>query len=135
MFCFFLHYPLSILSRRARRSGGSGFTLQQQTSRILNSGTHQNKHTFYTHHKNNSLCVLFHQEVRPDHQTLGLPAEQRKKSCTPFSYGRASETHFKKKEKNSIMKYGAVLRMWQTRYLGSRLSWHAPGTVGSRTTL
>lgn len=62
-----------------------------------------NKHTHLSHTpQNNSLCVLFHQEVRPDHQTLGLPAEQRKKSCTPFSYGNTLL------KKNSIMKCGAA---------------------------
>lgn len=59
-----------------------------------------NKHTHLSHTpQNNSLCVLFHQEVRPDHQTLGLPAEQRKKSCTPFSYGN---TLLKKKQHYEI---------------------------------
>ena len=45
------------------------------------------EHTLIATQKN-LLCVLFHQEVRKDHQSLGLPEEQRQvrchTSCTGF---------------------------------------------------
>lgn len=79
--------------------------------------------------QNDSLCFLFHREVRPGHQSLCLPEE---KVGIVLVHELKIHIKYTFPLKNSIIKH---FWMCQVRYLRSRLSWHTSGTIGSRTTL